>query len=296
MDKEEKEKWLLAGKIGKEVRQYAVSLAVPGESLLDIARKTDEKIREYGAKPAFPINISINNIAAHDHPNIDDERKLKEGDIVKIDLGASIDGYLSDTAETVVVGGGSNKLVEASRDALNAVIGIIKPEMEIDVISETIEKTVRSYGFSPIVNLGGHGIKRFDLHAHDFIPNVNQHTGKRLIKEGVIAVEPFVTNGEGYVIDSSEVKILMLQKEKPVRDPSARKVLEYVKSEYNTLPFARRWIEERFGAMSNYAIKSLVSAGVLYEFHVLKEASGGLVTQFEHTFLFDEGKVIVTTY
>ncbi len=295
MNDEELEKWILAGKIGKEIREYAISLVKPGVKIIDIAKSVDARFLEYKARPAFPINISVNNIAAHYHPIKDDGSVLKIGDIVKIDVGASIDGYLSDTAATVLVGGGDNSLIKTSKEALDAVIDSIKPGMEIDKISSLIEDMIRKNGLKPIVNLGGHGIGRYNLHAYDFIPNVNQNTHKNLIKEGVIAVEPFVTDGVGYVIDDANVNILMLDHYKPVRDVNARKVLEFIKNEYHELPFARRWIDETFGPISEYALRLLVSMGILYEFHVLKEESGANVAQFEHTILFHDGEVIVTT-
>ncbi len=295
MEAQEREKWILAGKAGKTIREYAVSLVKPGESLLRLAREIEKKMAELNVKPAFPPNLSINQIAAHYTPKFNDEIVLKEGDILKIDVGASIDGFVSDTAATVVVGQNNNDLVKAAHAALAEAIKVAKPVGKIDDISHAIEETIRSRGFSPIVNLGGHGIKRYEIHEGDFIPNCATGSKKTLRKEGVIAIEPFATTGGGYVVDSSEVQILMLNNLKSPRAKLGREILDFISKEYHGLPFAKRWILEKFGKFADLELKGMVNSGALYEFNVLKERDNGLVAQFEHTLLFDSGEVIVTT-
>lgn len=296
MDREEKDKWLLAGKIGKEAREAGVSLAKPGALLLDITKQIEAKIISLGARPSFPPNLSINQIAAHYTPKFNDQTILKKGDILKIDVGASVDGFLSDTATTVAVGEPENNLVKAAREALEDALKIAKPGAPINDISVAIEKRIRSYNLSPIVNLGGHGISRYEIHKGDFIPNsAMNNSGKLLRTEGIIAIEPFATNGGGYVIDSAEVQILMFNGGKTPRSKLGREIFDFINTEYNGLPFAKRWIIEKFGAFSELELRSLVSSGALYEFNVLKEKDNGLVAQFEHTVLFDNGEVIITT-
>ncbi|MEM0144079.1 MAG: type II methionyl aminopeptidase [Candidatus Parvarchaeum sp.] len=295
MEKEEKEKWLLAGKIGKEIRELGISLCVPGARLLDIAEAIEKRTLDRGAKPSFPPNISINQIAAHYTPKYDDKTELKKGDIVKIDVGASVDGYLSDTAASVSVGESENKLVSATKEALDSVVKMIKPGMAVSEISTVIDDKITSFGFSPIVNLGGHGIGRYSLHEGEFISNSKNYSGSFIRKEGVVAVEPFATNGSGYVIDSAEVQIYQLIAKKSVRSALGREILKYISEEYNQLPFAKRWIINKFGKLAEIEMKNLVATGTLHEFNVLKEKENGLVSQFEHSFLFDGSDVVVTT-
>ncbi len=295
MEKEERDKWLLAGSIGKEMRELGISLCKPGAKVLDIAEAIENKAVEKGAKPSFPPNISINQIAAHYTPKFDDKLELKDGDIVKIDVGASIDGYLSDTAATTVVGKMENPLVKSAKDALDSVAKIIKPGMQVIEISSIIEDTIRKAGFSPVVNLGGHGIGRYSLHEGEFIANSRNYSGSYLRKEGVVAVEPFATTGGGYVVDSSEVQILSLITHKNVRSLLGREILKFIEEEYKELPFAKRWIIKKFGKLADMEMKALVAAGALNEFNVLKERDEGMVAQFEHSFLFDDGKVTITT-
>lgn len=90
------EKIMKAGKIASETREYARTIIKKGYLLLEIAEKIESKIIELGAKPAFPVNLSINEIAAHYTPSYDDE-KTAQG-LIKIDLGVHIDGWIADTA------------------------------------------------------------------------------------------------------------------------------------------------------------------------------------------------------
>ncbi|MCL5016875.1 MAG: type II methionyl aminopeptidase [Candidatus Parvarchaeota archaeon] len=295
METGEKQKWLLAGKIGKEARETGIAAAKPGAKLLDVAEAIEKKISDMGAKPSFPPNLSVNQIAAHYTPRFEDDKVLEKGDILKVDVGASVDGYLSDTAATTVVGEDDNDLVKASREALSEALKIAKPGVDVNDIGSVIERIIKSHGFSPIVNLGGHGIGRYDLHEEGFIPNISGSYSRPLKREGVIAIEPFATTGGGYVVDSSEVQILGFEEQKPVRSALGREILEFISSEYNKLPFAKRWIIKKFGRVAELELKSLVAAGALSEFHVLKEKNDGMVSQFEHTILFDGSEIIVTT-
>ena len=295
MEKDERDKWLEAGRVGKEIREYGISLAKPGVPILDIAREIEKKTSEMGAKTAFPPNLSINTIAAHYTPKAGDTILLSKGDILKIDVGASIDGYLSDTAATLVVGESENPLCRAAREALEKAIEKVKPGAPIDNISRVIEQVIRDAGFSPISNLGGHGVGKYDLHESGFIPNIGGHSSGMIKRDGVIAIEPFATTGNGYVTESSEIQILAFKDDKPVRSKLGRDILEFVKKEYNELPFAKRWIVEKFGKLSELELKTLVRSGAMMEFNVLREESGGLVSQFEHSILIDGDEVIVTT-
>ena len=95
MDKKVIEKIVKAGKIARELRKYARELIKPGMKLIDIANKIDDKIFELGAKPGFPVNLSINEIAAHYTPAFNDD-KIAYG-LLKVDIGVSVDGYIADT-------------------------------------------------------------------------------------------------------------------------------------------------------------------------------------------------------
>src|SRR3989338_11154809 len=95
----DKEKIFKAGTVVSKVREYARTIVKPGMPLIEIAEKIEEKIAELGGKPAFPTNLSINEIAAHCTPTHNDQTKA-EG-LLKVDIGVQIDGYIADTAFSI---------------------------------------------------------------------------------------------------------------------------------------------------------------------------------------------------
>jgi methionyl aminopeptidase len=122
----------------KVVLEYAKSLIKLNVKILDIAENVEKKIFEVGAKPAFPINIGINEIAAHYTPSIDDQTILKEGDMVKVDIGLHVDGYISDNAFTILVGKNSHPMIETARKAVEEARKILMENIKIREISEVI--------------------------------------------------------------------------------------------------------------------------------------------------------------
>ena len=132
------ENWIKAGKVGAEVLSYAKSKAKPGISLLELAEKVDKKIKELNAKPAFPINLSLNHMAAHFTPTRESNPTLKEEDLLKIDIGAHVDGYISDTALTI---GPKKELIKASEEALKEAIKFARPGIEIRKIGAVVPRS-----------------------------------------------------------------------------------------------------------------------------------------------------------
>ncbi|RME54146.1 type II methionyl aminopeptidase [Candidatus Woesearchaeota archaeon] len=286
----EKDDWLKAGKIAGEVLNYAKSIAKPGLKLIDIAKKVDAKIYELGAKPAFPVNLSLNSVAAHYTPNVNDEKVFNDGDMLKIDVGVQVNGAIGDTALTV---GGDEELVKASREALNAAIKEAYAGNEVRMVGKVIQETISSFGFAPVKNLSGHGLSEYVIHSGKTIPNYD-NGDQTLLQEGdTIAIEPFATDGDGLVIEGALSNIYRLDNVKPVRDMKARKIVKFVEENYKTLPFARRWLEEKFGNVS-FALMLLVREGVLHSYPQLKERSNGMVAQSEHS-LYIGDKSVVTT-
>jgi len=287
-----KEKILEAGKIASQVRAYAKMIIKKNVSLLEIAEKIEDKIFELGGKPAFPVNLSINEVAAHFTPYHEDET-LAHG-LLKIDFGVHIDGWIADTAFSVDLENSdeNKKLILASEKALEEAIKISNNKTTNE-IGGKISETINSYGFTPIINLGGHGLGQYDFHAEPFIPNIDNNNGKEL-KKGLYAIEPFATNGNGKVHDGKPHGIYILINNKNVRNPVAREILKFVEKEYPELPFASRWIVRKFGSKALFALNQLEQNGNLHHFPQLIESSKGIVAQSEHTILIDK-EVIVTT-
>ena len=297
----DEQKILLAGKIASEVKEYAKKIIKKDMLLLEIAEKIENKIIELGGKPAFPVNLSINEIAAHYTPNHDD-KTLAHG-LLKLDLGVHIDGWIADTAISFDLENSelNKKLIQASKDALENAIKFISKKIEkkeiltTGEIGKTIQETIESSGFLPIINLSGHQIEQNNLHAGLTIPNINNKSTE-IILPGLYAIEPFVTNGNGKIRDGKSSGIYMLTNPRTPRMPIAREVLEYIREKYQTLPFCSRWLVKKFGMNVMFALKQLEENGSLHQFPQLVESSNSKVAQTEHTILINEkGEVIVTT-
>ena len=289
----DKEKILQAGEIASQVKAYAKSIIKKDVSLLEIAEKIEAKIIELGGKPAFPTNLSINENAAHYTPSPNDESKAHG--LLKIDLGVHVDGWIADTAFSMDLENSeeNKKLIQVAEAALENAIKTIKEGVTTSEIGKAVQETIESKGFSPIINLSGHEIGEYDLHAGLTIPNIDDKRTDK-IKKGLYAIEPFSTNGSGRVKDKKPSGIYALIDPKNVRSPLAREVLEYLSDEYVNLPFCSRWLIKKFGNKARLALRELERNGNLHHYEQLVEVSGGIVAQAEHTILIDE-EIKITT-
>jgi methionyl aminopeptidase len=289
---EELEKFARAGKITAEARDYGAKLVKPGARLLDIAEKIEEFIRRRGALPAFPANLSINSIAAHYTPGRNDTAQVSEGDVVKVDIGAHVDGYPGDSAVTVCLNKDYEKMCQAAREALEEAIKECRPEARLSDLSDAIENTIKGYGYKPVSNLTGHGVGRYHLHAEPSVPNVRTSSQARLQENQVIAIEPFATDGAGCIKDADQVLIYMMLKDVATRNPDARKIAGFA-SQFQGLPFAERWIPVE-GIKLRLAIRELREKSAIHDYNVLKEVGGGMVSQAEHTVIVQDPPVVTT--
>ncbi len=294
MEKETIEKYIEAGKIAKKAIELSKKIVKPDASIIETAQKIESEITKNNGQIAFPTNISINDIAAHDTAFPNDTRTFKDDDIIKIDIGVHIDGYIADTATTISFNNNKADMLKASRKALENAIKITRPGTNIGSIGKTIQETIESYGYKPVSNLSGHYLGQYLIHTGTSIPNIKTDTDATLKEGDAIAIEPFATDGAGAIRDGSRAAIYRFIQNKPVRLQAARKLLTFAQKNYSTLPFAARWIKDPKGFMLDAALKQLVQAGALHEYPVLKEIGAGTVTQAEHTILIQE-KPIVTT-
>jgi len=283
-----------AGRIAVSVTNFARKLVKPETPLLEIAEKIEDRIYQLGGKPAFPVGISCNEIAAHYSPLWNDTSKVYG--IVKIDFGVCVDGYIVDTAFSIDLSDDERykKIINVNEKALLESIKLIHYGIEIREIGRKIQEIITSLGFSPIRNLSGHQIKRYKLHAGITIPNYDNNNSIKL-EEGVYAVEPFVTSGIGIVQEGKPSGIYELRNKKPVRDLLARKILEFIIHEYKTLPFTARWIVKKFGTRALISLNFLEKIDCIYQFPYLVEKSKNIVSQAEDTILVLKDKVVSLT-
>ncbi len=272
------DRWRAAARIAAEARELGLRLAVPDALRREVAEGIEEFIRAAGALPAFPANLSRNHEAAHFTPDEDDTARLVAGDLLKVDVGAHLDGAVADTADTVVVGGGpqGQHLVQAVREAVAAGVREVRPGGAVDDVSRAIAGAIRARGLKPVVDLTGHTIERYVLHAGKSIPNAPGLSHERFVEGEIVAIEPFATNGEGRIANGPFGHIVRFRRPPPADD----EVLARLYARFRTLPFTARWAtspEER-AALER-------GRRYLQTYPVFLERGGGLVAQAEHTVL-----------
>ena len=296
MDREELDSYLKAGKIAGTALKYGAGLIKPGVSLLEVTEKVEEKIYSMGGQPAFPAQINRNDIAAHYCAHHEDKTMFHEGDIIKIDCGVHINGFVADNARTVVLSDNEKLklLSEATKAALKSAIGVVRPGVRVSEIGKAIEHEIKSRGFNPIINLSGHGVARFVIHDNPSIPNFNAQTNATLKEGQAIAIEPFATTGAGMIFESSNPTVHALVGLKPARSQITREVLKTIQ-EYQGLPFAQRWLIKKHGiGKALFALKDLRGMGILHDYPPLPEEAKGMVSQHEHTMIVRDKPVVTT--
>lgn len=274
------------GEIVHKALKYALDIIHPDMPVLELCEKIESFIAAQGAKPAFPVNIGINNVAAHYTAVKNDGLKIPKNSVVKIDVGAHKDGYIVDAAVTTSLGTNAYEgLVKASYNALKKAYEVMRPGVKAWQIGEAIEGVIKASGYRPIYNLTGHRIERYNLHAGDVIPNYADKSASQSLKVGdIYAVEPFATNGKGYVVDQRNITIFRLIRNKSKK---YQKYVDIIYAYSNALPFTPRW----FPQIPDEFYRDAIAEGVLYGYEVLVEEGGGFVAQFEDTFVVEEGGV-----
>ena len=286
--------WVKAGEIASKVREFSKTIIKPGVKLIDIADQIELKIKELGAVPAFPVNLSHDSFAAHCTPTSKDETVLNN-QLLKVDIGVCYNGAIGDTAYTVDLSGTHAKLVEASKKAVDNALKIIKVGTTLGEIGKVIEDTITSYGFQPIRNLSGHGLDLFKIHTAPTVPNYDTKDSTMLEKGMIIAIEPFATTGIGMIEEGKDSGIFKLEKIRNVRTQISKEILDFIVEEYKTLPFTKRWLLKKFPEFKvNFALNNLEKEGIIDQYKQLPEKSKGLVSQAEHTLLIDDKIKILT--
>lgn len=294
MDKEILSNYKKAGQISIEAKNLARKLLKPEIKLLDLAEAIENKIIDLGGKIAFPVNLSLNEEAAHSVPSWRDKRVYNEGDLIKIDVGVQVNGYIADTAFSVSSSEEDKKIINATDEALKEALKLATPGTKIKEIGTRVNEIITSHNFKPVVNLTGHSLEQYNLHSGMSIPSYDNGDNTELEEGMAIAIEPFATNGSGIVIEGKEGEVLKYtEKRAPVRN--GREILKWIIENHKTLPFAQRYILNNFSPLkSKLAINEFIRKGVLDQYKVLRERSKGRVSQSEHTVIVSD-KPIVTT-
>jgi methionyl aminopeptidase len=291
--------YLKAGRIASEQREKARRKVHVGNTLLRICETIEREIKDNGAAPAFPVNVSLNEIAAHYTAEPHDETIVKENDVLKIDIGVQIEGYIADTAVTVSYDPQHEALVKSAENALNEAVRIARVKTQASDVGKVIENTISKTGFKPIQNLSGHSLAQYTIHAGKSIPNIRTiGSSFSLSSNQAYAIEPFVTlkDGQGVVYEGNVRNIFAITSRKPARDGTVDEFLAYIWNRFRTLPFALRWILDIYEEKeARRLLGILIKKKNVHAYPILVEGKKKVVAQAEHTIIPLNGSTRVVT-
>lgn len=290
--------YVKAGKIASQVREIARTKNWVGKTLYEICESVENEIRVRGGKCAFPVNTSLNEIAAHYTAEPNDPKVLTDTDLIKIDLGVQVNGYIADTAVSVSYDSEFDMLVRTAEEALRSAMSMVKEGTKSSDIGRIIEKTVKQNGLIPIANLSGHSLEQYTIHAGKSIPNIWSIGSFSLSVKETYACEPFVTTskGLGFVREGRTKNIFGLVSRKKTKNEKANKLLDHIWENFNMLPFALRWITKEMDEKdARSLLDELIKNKVVRAYPVLIESNEQRVAQAEHTFIPTPTGAIVTT-
>jgi len=300
--------YIKAGKIVSKIRTDASKMIKEGCLVLDLVEYVESEILKQDAEIAFPCNVSINEVAAHYTSPANDKTVIHAGDLVKLDLGAMVNGCIADSAVTVMAEGNiderfsqdqineNQELIEASAAGLEAAIATVRAGVELNKIGAAVHEAISDFDFNPIFNLMGHSLEQYNLHAGISVPNYDNNDTFKLDEGQAVAIEPFATTGIGHVNDAPGHYIYSYMANKPFRMKSTQKVLTYIQNNNQYVPFSGRWITDKFGERrGGIALKQLSDAMAIYPYAPLKEKKDCFVSQKEHTLIVEKEGCTVTT-
>jgi len=287
------EKLKKAGQIAAKVREEVNSYCEEGKDFLSVINFCEERIIELEGEIAW-VQISPTTTAAHFCPTKNNNPVCEKGDLLKIDIGVHIDGYIADTATTVLIPGGEDeelklKLIETSKRALEEAGKLIKPGVTLRELGIAQMNEAKKSGFTTVTNLSGHTIDRWRVHGGLSIPTFDNSSTFELKEGDLVAIEPFITDGEGKIHEEGIASVFMQARDANVRSQQGRKILTYVR-ERNGLPFSTQELEQKFDhATTILGLRELKKNKIIQEYPPLTEISKRPVAQFEHTFIVGYG-------
>jgi methionyl aminopeptidase len=293
------ENYTRAGQIASNVRENTRRKNHVGRTLSEICNSIEKEIIDNGGHPAFPVNVSINEVAAHYTAEPNDQIIIKDTDIVKIDLGVHINGFIADTAVTISYDSKYDQLVKTAELSLSEAVKIAKQNTKSSEIGKIIESAITNSGLKPIQNLSGHSLEQYIIHAGKSIPNIKTYGSSfSLSVNQAYAIEPFVTTREGLgIVYEGKIKnIFSLISRKPAKNKDADEFITYLWNKFKTLPFALRWLvnefeEPRARGLLDYLIKKKN----IRAYPILVEGNNQVVSQAEHTVFVSEGSSLIIT-
>lgn len=292
------EQYIKAGKIVRDVREWVMSNLRPGIGYLEVCEGVEKEIQRRGGEPAFPTGLGVNEVTAHFAPEPGEKRKIAESDLVKLDYGVHVEGYIADTSVTVTENTAYQPLLNATERALQAAIEVIKRDRRIGEIGRAVAVEASRDGFKTISNLSGHTLERYVVHAGKSIPNAFVPNLPVLRQDEVVAIEPFLTfqDAAGYVVDSEPETIFSIVARKRTGSRDLDELLEMIWGRRKSLPFTPRWFAKDYemDRLVRY-LRELEARRLVRGYPTLVEHSRRPVAQFEHTVAIEKDGALILT-
>lgn len=249
---------------------------------------------------AFPTCISINNCICHYSPlKSDPELKLKNGDLIKIDMGGHIDGYIAVVAHSLVVGaskenpitGPAADVMNAAHQAASVALRLVVPGGENEIVTDAVQKVAESYKCKPISGMLSHELKQFRIDGDKSIiqnPTEAQkksHEKCEFAVNEVYAIDVLISTGDGKgrELDTRATIYKKTDEVYQLKMRASRNVLSDVDKKFGVMPFTLRYFDDEVKA--KMGLKECVNHKLIEPFPVLHEKEGELVAQFKFTVL-----------
>ena len=306
-------KYKAAAEITNKTLSFVIAACKPGALIVEVCAQGDalleQEIEKVFNKPtkegliekgvAFPTCISVNNCCGHFSPMASDETLIKEGDLVKIDVGCHIDGWVSVAAHTIVaqedpskpVTGKAADVIAAARDAFQVALRTIRPGKLTTEAADKFEEVAESYGCTMLDGVLTHVQKRFIVDGNKVV--LNKPTSEQGVEEEefeaneVYAIDILVSTGEGKpkILDEKQTTVYKraLDREYNLKMKASRALFSEINRKFPALPFTLRAIEDQRTA--RLGLVECLNHELLHEYPVLWEKPGELVAQFKSTVL-----------
>ncbi|KAI4860467.1 methionine aminopeptidase 2-like protein [Hypoxylon rubiginosum] len=298
-----------AAETHRQVRQWAQKNIKPGQTLTEIAEGIEDSIRrlvghdglaEGDAKVAgvgFPTGLNLDHIAAHFTPNAGNKTVLQQSNVMKVDIGVHVNGKIVDSAFTMSFDPMYDNLLAAVKDATNTGVKEAGIDVRLGELGGLIQEAMESYEceingttypIKSIRNLTGHTILPYSIHGTKSVPIVKSADNTKMEEGDVFAIETFGSTGNGYVHDEGEVSHYALRSDAPkvdLRLSSAKSLLNVIKKNFGTIPFARRYLDRLGQEKYLLGLNNLVQSNIVEDYPPLLDKRGSYTAQFEHTIL-----------
>jgi len=292
-----------AAEVHRQVRKHVNDIIKPGMALTDLVETIEQTSRNLievdGLKAGigFPTGVSLNNVAAHFTPNHRDKTILKKDDVLKIDFGTHVNGYIIDSAFTVTFDEKYDNLKNAVREATNTGVREAGIDVRLCDIGAAIQEVMESYEIElngktypikSIRNLNGHNIAPYVIHGGKSVPTVRGGDQTKMEEGEFYAIETFGSTGRGQIMEDGECNLFKKYPgvtNAPIRLPKSKALHQFINKNYDTLCFCRRWLEDAGEKQYFMSLKNLVDVGVLEPCPPLVDVKGSYIAQFEHTFV-----------